>query len=148
MNLLFFFKPGLYVSKQTVIHGNITTDANGHISGTIDGDIITQATLVVEKSGLINGNAHAKNVIVKGRIKGNVHSDGKADIKKTGEVDGHVYASEVTDDKESLMKGTITKLQAAGDGQNDYHEDVIVSEGIPVILDKPVNEEDKPQSWF
>jgi cytoskeletal protein CcmA (bactofilin family) len=149
MNLLFFFKPGLYVSKQTVIHGNVTTDSNGYIAGIIHGDITTQATLIVEKNGVINGNAYAKNVIVKGRINGNVHSDGKINVFKTGEVDGHIYATEVNINKESLLKGDITKLQDADNNQNDHKKEGIVSESIrPGTTDESVNEADKPQSWF
>ena len=147
MNLLYFIKPGLHVSKQTVIHGNIITDTNSYIAGTIHGDITTQATLVIKKNGVINGNAHAKNVIVKGKIKGNIHSDGKVDVKKNGEIEGHVYATEVNVDKESSLKGTIRKLQVAGNDENNYAEDTI-ADVTPAITNEPLNDEDKPQSWF
>src|SRR5215831_3701400 len=116
MNLLYFIKPGLHVSKQTVIHGNITTDTNSYIAGTIHGDITANATLVIEKNGVINGNAHAKNVIVKGKIKGNIHSDGKVDVKKKGEIDGQVYAAEGNGDKDGVVKGSIKGGGVAGGG--------------------------------
>ena len=110
MNLLFFLKPGLYVSKQTVINGNVTTDANGSVAGTIHGNVVTKATLVVENNGLITGNAYAKNVIVKGKINGDVHSEGKVDIIKDGEISGQIFATVVNAQEGSLKKG-ITHLK-------------------------------------
>jgi len=149
MNLLYFIKPGLYVSKQTVIHGNIITDTNSYIAGAIHGDITSHATLVIEKTGVINGNAHAKKVIIKGKIKGNIHSHGKVDVKNSGEIEGHVYATEVNVDKQSTLKGTIRKLQAADTDKDGSIEDAITSERLALSEDDvPVNEEDKPQSWF
>ncbi|HEX5150836.1 MAG TPA: polymer-forming cytoskeletal protein [Parafilimonas sp.] len=147
MNLLYLIKPGLHVSKQTVIQGNIVTDANSYIAGTIHGDITTQATLIIEKTGVVNGNARAKNVIVKGKIKGNIHSDGKVDAKKKGEIDGQVYAAEVNVDKYSLLKGSIKKLHVA---DNDaYNEDAMASnDAASFITDETVRDEEKPQSWF
>jgi cytoskeletal protein CcmA (bactofilin family) len=147
MNLSFFLKPGLYVSKQTVIRGNVTADANVSVAGTIHGDIVTKATLIIEKNGLINGSAQAKNVIVKGKIKGNVQSDGKVDVIKKGEIDGHVYASEVNVDEEGLVKG-VTKLITANTS-NNHDSDAELSEDItPIITNKPATDEEKPQSWF
>lgn len=148
MNLLFFFKPGLYVSKGTVIKGNIITDANVCVTGTINGDITTPAMLTVEKSGLINGNAHAKNVMVKGKIKGNVRSDEKVDVIKKGEIDGNVIALEINVDEESLVKGSVTKLTTAN--TSDEHDvNTELSESItPNISNDSANEEEKPQSWF
>jgi cytoskeletal protein CcmA (bactofilin family) len=147
MNLLFFLRPGLYISKATVIKGNIITDANVYVAGTINGDIATQAMFTIEKNGLVNGNVHAKNVIVKGKIKGHVQSDGKVDVIKKGEIDGNVYALEVNIDEESLVKGA-TKLITANtsDGHDSNTE---LSESItPIKSDEPAKEEEKPQSWF
>ena len=144
MNWSFFLKPGLYISKQTVIRGNVTAEANVSVAGTIHGDIVTKAMLIIEKSGLINGNAHAKNVIVKGKIKGNVQSDGKVDVIKKGEVDGYVHALEINVDEESLVKGGVTKRITANTFDNaDLSEDI-----TPIITNEPAKEEEKPQSWF
>ena len=148
MNLLYFIKPGLHVSKQTVIHGNITTDTNSYIAGTIHGDITTHATLIIEKTGVINGNTHAKNVVVRGKIKGNIHSDGKVDVKKNGEIEGHVYATEVNVAKQSSLKGTIRKLQVE-DADKDGRIEDIESEAMTSIKDNAaISDEERPQSWF
>jgi cytoskeletal protein CcmA (bactofilin family) len=146
MNLLFFLKPGLYVSKATVVKGNIITDANVYVAGTINGDIATQAMFTIEKNGLVNGNVHAKNVIVKGKIKGHVQSDGKVDVIKKGEIDGNVYALEVNIDEESLVKGT-TKLITANTS-NDPNNTELSESITPIKSDEPAKEEEKPQSWF
>ena len=147
MNLLFFLKPGLYVSKETVVNGNIITDANVYVAGTINGDITTQGMFTIERDGLINGNVHAKNAIVKGKIKGHVQSDGKVDVIKKGEIDGNVYALEVNIDEESSVKGT-TKLITAN-ASDKLDGDTELSESItPIISDEPAKEEEKPQSWF
>ena len=147
MNLLFFLKPGLYVSKATIVNGNIITDANVYVAGTINGDITTQGMFTIERDGLINGNVHAKNAIVKGKIKGHVQSDGKVDVIKKGEIDGNVYALEVNIDEESSVKGK-TKLITAN-ASDKLDGDTELSESITSnTSDAPAKEEEKPQSWF
>ena len=148
MNLLSLLKPGLYVAKATVIKGNIITDANVYVAGTINGDIAKQAMFTIEKDGLINGNVHAKNVIVKGKIKGNVQSDGKVDVIKKGEIDGHVYAPEVNIDEESLVKGGITKTKTSANPDDHDDENVSSESSYPVIKNESAKEDEKPQSWF
>ena len=50
MNLLFFFMPGFYISKRTVINGNISTNENGRIDGIVNGDIESRAHLTIQKN--------------------------------------------------------------------------------------------------
>jgi cytoskeletal protein CcmA (bactofilin family) len=110
MNLLYFIKPGLYVSKQTVIHGNIITDTNQLYSSAIHGDITTHATLVIEKTGVLNGNAHAKKCYCKRKVKGQHSQPWQSRCEKKAEkLKVIVYATEVNVDKQSTLKGTIRK---------------------------------------
>ena len=110
MNLSLFFRSGFYISKRTVINGNISTNEYGRISGIINGDIESRAHLTIEKNGIINGDVYAKDILIRGKIKGNVQCSGKVYVAKQGEVHGNIYASEVIIDKESLLKGGMAQL--------------------------------------
>ncbi|MBV9963358.1 MAG: polymer-forming cytoskeletal protein [Parafilimonas sp.] len=149
MNFPNSFKQRLHISKGVSINGNISTEDSGCIQGVINGDVISSAQIIIEKTGIVNGNIHAKSVIIKGIIKGNVHCPGKVYLLKNGEVHGHIYANEVSINKESKLKGGLAQLHHNTSSaeiiaeQKETAEEIIAS----ALADKP-RTDDVPQNWF
>jgi cytoskeletal protein CcmA (bactofilin family) len=148
MNLLFFLRPGFYISKDTVIHGNISASTNGYIAGTVEGNIDLNAHLTVEKQGVVNGDVHAGDVLIKGKIKGNVQCNHKVYVSKNAEVDGNIYANEVVVDKEGLVKGRMAQLHE-GDSPETIQktQEEIIKISAATLDRKPIDDE-APQTWF
>ena len=79
------------VGEGTVIEGNIIGDNSILINGTVTGDVSTQRTIRVGKSGVIKGNVEANSAVLGGIIEGDLdvkdstilgpHSRLKGDLK-------------------------------------------------------------------
>jgi cytoskeletal protein CcmA (bactofilin family) len=148
MNLSILLKPGFYISKRTVVTGNISANDNGRISGIVNGDIQSNAHITIEREAIINGDVYAKNVLIKGKIKGNVQCSGKVYVSKKAEVHGNIYASEVIIDKEGLLKGSMAQLHESDniEAASRQEEEAIQTTAL-ALAEKPVADE-TPQNWF
>ena len=81
------------VGEGSVIEGDITGDNSILINGTVTGDVTTQSTIRVGRTGVIKGNVKANSAILSGIIEGNLdvldstvlgpHSRLKGDLKTT-----------------------------------------------------------------
>ena len=146
MKPLSFFSRGFYIPKGIVVNGNFASEKEGCIAGTISGDVHVKARLFVQKHGIINGDLHAKVIIIKGRVNGNIYCEGKVSALKGSVVSGNISAAEARIDKLSIVKGIIAHInQKKSVGSNKASiEDSLE---IPVIPDNFLPDE-PPQSWF
>ena len=81
------------VGEGSIIEGDITGDNSILINGTVTGDVTTQSTIRVGRTGVIKGNVKANSAILSGIIEGNLdvldstvlgpHSRLKGDLKTT-----------------------------------------------------------------
>jgi cytoskeletal protein CcmA (bactofilin family) len=148
MRPLFLLSKGFYIPAGVVVDGNFGSEKEGGIEGTINGDVQVKATLTIEKKGIINGDLHAKDLIIKGRVNGTVYCEGKVCVLKDAVVAGNIFASECRIDKFSIVKGVISHLNPKRESGNairtgDASEEI----AIPLIPENIVPEE-PPQSWF
>ena len=60
------------IAKGTIIEGKITTSENMRIDGTVRGEVHCEKRLVMDASGLIEGNVHAGESTIKGKVVGTV----------------------------------------------------------------------------
>jgi len=113
------------ISSATIITScmQITGDLQGsdtiHIDGTVVGNITVSNTLVVGKSGKVEGNIEAKNVIINGEVKGKITCD-NLEVMKGGKVTQYIEA------KHLILDGKI-------DG------DIIAHESIKVLENSIIN---------
>jgi cytoskeletal protein CcmA (bactofilin family) len=148
MRPLLLLSKGFYIPAGIVVTGNFTSEKEGGIEGTINGDVQVRASLIIEKKGIINGDLHAANVVVKGRINGNVYCEGKVTVLKDGFVAGNIIASESRVDKFSIVKGVISHLNRKRDAENGIGtSDVTAESSIPLIPEIVIPDE-PPQTWF
>ncbi len=98
------------LSLNTEIQGNISSDADLEIKGTIIGDVVTKGRIVIEK-GTIIGNVRAKSILlVHAKVQGNIYSDTDIEICKNSDFTGNVTGQEVTID--NYCKGNVHALES------------------------------------
>jgi cytoskeletal protein CcmA (bactofilin family) len=61
------------LSANLRVVGNLTTDGELQVDGTVEGDV-TAGRLTVGASARITGNANAEQVIVQGEVRGAIHA--------------------------------------------------------------------------
>lgn len=89
------------ISSATIITScmTVTGDFKGtdtmHIDGKVIGNIQVDNTLVIGKSGVVEGNIEANNVIINGELKGTIKCE-ILEVMQTGVVSKHIEAKHIT----------------------------------------------------
>jgi len=94
------------ISSATIITscmkvtGNFDGSDTIHIDGHVIGNITVSNTLVIGKSGMVEGDIEAKHVIINGELKGTVKCE-NMEVMETGKVSRYIEA------KHLVLDGTI-----------------------------------------
>jgi len=83
------------------VTGNLHGSDTVHIDGKVVGDIIVSNTLVIGKSGMVQGEVKAKNAIINGKLEGSIICE-TLEVMQTGEVSKQIQADTM------ILDGTVT----------------------------------------
>lgn len=75
-----------------------------HIDGEFEGNINSKNTVLIGKSGVVNGEIKAERVIVGGNFKGSVDSE-CIEILPNGKIDGIIICNELYIEKKGIFVG-------------------------------------------
>jgi cytoskeletal protein CcmA (bactofilin family) len=83
------------VGSDTTIEGNITSNGDVRIDGTLVGSIKTSSKLVLGISGKIEGDVNAKSADISGKISGNAHISEILFLKSTSRIVGDIHTNKL-----------------------------------------------------
>ena len=95
-----FIGPGSFFEGCFYIAGSLEVD------GKFEGEIKTNGTVIVGKSGKIKTNIHAKDVVMEGTMVGNIMAENTVRLETTGKVLGDISSPIV-----HIAQGVIAKGQ-------------------------------------
>jgi cytoskeletal protein CcmA (bactofilin family) len=104
------------LAAGTVITGDIKSDGDFRVDGTIEGTIETKGRIVVGQTGVIKGTTICTNAEVEGSLSGNVHVNELLSLKATARITGDVVVGKLaiepgaTFDATCTMKGSVKNL--------------------------------------
>ena len=78
------------IAKGTVITGDIISDGDFRVEGTIQGNIITPGKVVLGKTGIINGTLQGANADIEGKFTGKLILSDTLSLKSSAHVEGEV----------------------------------------------------------
>ena len=78
------------IEGSTRVKGDIVSEGDFRIDGTLDGSIKTKGKVVVGKQGSIRGAVSCSNADVEGKINGNLFVSQALSLKSTSIIDGDV----------------------------------------------------------
>ena len=78
------------IESSTSIKGDIVSEGDFRIDGTLEGSIKTNGKIVIGKEGLVNGGVSCNNADVEGKIKGNLFVSETLNLRSTCHIDGEV----------------------------------------------------------
>jgi cytoskeletal protein CcmA (bactofilin family) len=76
--------------KGTSVEGTVKCESDIRIDGTITGDLICKAKVIVGPTGYIEGEITCQNAVVEGKIKGVLNVYDVLNIRETAEIDGTI----------------------------------------------------------
>ncbi len=94
-----------FFGKGTHFKGVLTFEGIARIDGEIEGEIITQGTLVVGETGIIKAEITAGTVVVGGRVTGNIHAHQKIQLLPNSVVSGSLTTHSVIIEDGALLNG-------------------------------------------
>ena len=83
------------IANGTVFEGDLKSEGDFRIEGTIKGTLITKGKVVVGSSGLIEGNLSCNNADVEGHIKGKLVISETLSLRASAHVDGDVQTGKL-----------------------------------------------------
>jgi cytoskeletal protein CcmA (bactofilin family) len=103
------------------IKGKISGEEDLQIDGKVEGSIALQGQrLTVGRSGQLNSEVHAREVVVFGKVQGNLRASDRVEIKKDGSVTGDITTSRISIEDGAYFKGRIEIDRSKGSSVEEY----------------------------
>lgn len=103
------------ISKTTQIKGDITFSGELCVDGKIIGNILVDnekdAHLVINETGVVEGDIRVPNIIINGLVTGNVYSSKQLEMSVKGVVNGTIQYQSMQMIKGAQVNGSITTNQ-------------------------------------
>ena len=107
------------------IKGQISGEEDLLIDGKVEGPISLQGRrLTVGRTGQLNSEINAGEVIVHGKVTGNLRARDRVEIKKDGSVIGDITAARISIEDGAYFKGRIEIDRSKGGSSTEEYEAV------------------------
>lgn len=83
------------IELSTKIKGDINSDADFRVDGTLEGSLNTNGKLIVGKDGKILGEVHCSNAEIEGHFSGKLHVVESLSLKATSNIVGEVNTNKL-----------------------------------------------------
>lgn len=83
------------IAKGTVITGDIISEGDFRIEGTVQGNIKTPGKVVIGKTGIINGTLKSANADIEGKFTGKLLLSDMLSLKSSAHVEGEVIVGKL-----------------------------------------------------
>jgi cytoskeletal protein CcmA (bactofilin family) len=109
------------VAKNTTIIGEIISDGDFRIDGTLEGTLITNGRVIIGAEGIVKGKIEATNADIEGTFSGELFVSNTLTIKTTADISGDVVIGKLSIEPGAsfnatcAMKGTIKELNSKND---------------------------------
>ena len=111
------------VGKGSIIEGNIIGDNSILINGTVTGDVTSQRTIRVGRTGIIKGNVMAKSAILGGIIEGNLDVEDSTVLGPHSRLMGDLKTTRLKIEEGATFEGRCVMLDKnTAETSNDENE--------------------------
>ncbi|UKM65614.1 polymer-forming cytoskeletal protein [Flavobacteriaceae bacterium GSB9] len=108
------------IAQGTKIVGDITSEGDLRIDGTIEGNIKTSGKVAVGKAGFIKGTLNGTDAHFEGKFSGKLTLSGTLNLKSSAHIEGEVVAGKLsvepgaTFNVTCAMKGAVKEMNNGG----------------------------------
>lgn len=93
------------IGVGTSITGDITSNGDIRIDGSLTGNLSTKGKIVIGESGAIKGEIKCKNSVIEGRVEGKIKVDELLSLKATSQITGDIKTSRLAIEPGSKFTG-------------------------------------------
>ena len=84
------------IAKNTIIVGEIKSDGDFRIDGTLEGNLTIKGKVIIGAAGVIKGNIEAPNADIEGRVSGQLKVIKTLTVKATANISGDVVVGKLS----------------------------------------------------
>jgi cytoskeletal protein CcmA (bactofilin family) len=95
------------IGANITIEGELVTDEDVVVQGTLRGKLSAKDGLVVEHGGVVEADVNAGPTQIAGAVTGNIHSTDRVDLQNGAKVVGNVKATRITIADGAQFKGNV-----------------------------------------
>lgn len=95
------------IARDLHIKGQLESDNDIWIDGTVEGDITTAGNLTLGSSADVRGNLGARTVSIAGRLSGDVTAKESISIESSALVTGNLSASDLRIESGAVLRGEV-----------------------------------------
>ncbi len=105
------------ISKNTTITGDVISEGDFRIDGTLEGSLKTNGKLIIGKEGKVNGKVEATNADIEGSFSGELLLQDVLTIKASANISGDVITGKLSVEPGAKfngscsMKGAVKELK-------------------------------------
>lgn len=96
------------IAKNTFITGEIKSDGDFRIDGTLEGSLITKGRVIIGGEGYVKGNVEASNADVEGKIAGKLIVNKTLTVKAIANISGEVVVGKLSIEPGASFNATCT----------------------------------------
>lgn len=89
----------------TVIKGNLRSETDIRIDGTLEGNLESTAKVIIGPSALITGDISCQSIVIQGKIEGNILAQSYLHIQETGKVEGNITTHKLIIEDGAVFNG-------------------------------------------
>jgi cytoskeletal protein CcmA (bactofilin family) len=93
------------IAQGCKFEGKVEVRGTLRIEGNFKGDIGTPESLVIGKTGVVNGKVTVKNAIIGGKLIGNIVADNKIELQSGSHVEGDIKTKRLVIDEGVFFEG-------------------------------------------
>jgi cytoskeletal protein CcmA (bactofilin family) len=104
------------IAQGCKFEGKVEVRGTLRIEGEFKGDIGTPESLVIGKTGVVNGKVMVKNAIIGGQLIGNIVAENKIELQSGSHVEGDIKTKRLVIDEGVFFEGNCS--MGAGNSRN------------------------------
>lgn len=98
------------VGEGTVLDGNIKCNGAIRIDGTVNGNVKSDADILIGETAQIKGNVYGNSVYISGKIEGNIYSKSTIHFFSAARIYGDIEAFSIVTDEGAVFNGKCSIL--------------------------------------
>ena len=112
------------IAQGCKFEGKVEVRGTLRIEGEFKGDIGTPESLVIGKTGVVNGKVNVKNAIIGGKLIGNIVAENKIELQSGSHVEGDIKTKRLVIDEGVFFEGNCSmgakKVDATGPATSSH----------------------------
>ncbi len=93
------------IAAGTTITGEVKTEGDFRIDGTLHGTLNVKGKLVVGSNGLIKGEIECQNADVSGEVNGKINVNELLALRATGKINGDIFTGKISIEPDAQFTG-------------------------------------------